>query len=443
MKFLTIAFLLLCIPFVNAQNNQAIRLTTKLNNTYHLEQQSDSDVYLYISLLGNELKTEKKRAPLNISLVLDRSGSMSGEKLENAKKAMNFVIDQLSATDYLSIVAYDNMIEVKSPSALVKNKDALKQKVNEITARGSTNLFDGMMKGFDEVLANKKEGFVNRVLLVSDGLANIGTIAPATINEKVKLKFNQTGIGVSTFGVGADFNEDLMTSIAENGKGNYYFIDTASKIPAIFAKELDGLLSVVAQQTNLQINYPKNLKVEKVFGYNYTDTNNIVTVQLNDIYSNEEKEVMVHFKIIQPIQDKITIKSQVDFTDAQLDKTDKVSAENNLTTTVDTILYKQNIDSLVDEMVVVYNTTEMMDKAMQEIDKGNYIVGNDWATKADGYVSANYYRTKTGKVQKQKITISKYKEDVKDIDKKSAYEKKMLQKSNKQMNYDIKKNKKE
>ena len=428
-----------CLLF--AQNNKAIQLTTKLNNSYHLEQKSDSDIYLYVSLLGNELKTEKKRAPLNISLVLDRSGSMSGAKIENAKKAMNFVIDQLSATDYLSIVEYDDRVNVISASALVKNKDALKQKVNEITVRGSTNLFGGMMKGFDEVLTTKKDGYVNRVLLVSDGLANVGTVLPATINDSVKSMFKKTGIGVSTFGVGADFNEDLMTSIAENGNGNYYFIDTATKIPAIFAKELDGLLSVVAQQTTLEIKYPDNLKVEKVYGYNHTDTNHTITVLLNDIYSKEAKEVLVHFKLIKPIADKITLQTQVYFTDAQLDKTDQLFTSTNLAVTRDTIIYKANIDSLVDEMVIVYNTTEMMDKAMQEIDKGNYAAGFAFASKAEGVVVANSYRVKTGKVQKQKEAITKYKNDVKDIETKSSEDRKMIQKSTKQMNYNIKKNK--
>lgn len=441
MKATATLFLLFAVCMLFAQNNKAIQLNTKLNNTYHLEQKSDSDVYLFISLIGNELKTEKKRAPLNISLVLDRSGSMSGAKLENAKKAMNFVIDQLSATDYLSIVEYDDRVNVVSTSALVKNKDALKQKVNEITVRGSTNLFGGMMKGFDEVLTTKKDGYVNRVLLVSDGLANVGTVLPATINDSVKSMFKKTGIGVSTFGVGVDFNEDLMTSIAENGNGNYYFIDTATKIPSIFAKELDGLLSVVAQQTTLEIKYPDNLKVEKVYGYNHTDTNHIVTVLLNDIYSKEEKEVLVHFKLIKPIADKITLQTQVYFTDAQLDKADQLFTDNNLSVTRDTIIYKQNIDSLVDEMVIVYNTTEMMDNAMLEIDKGNYAAGFYYTNMADSVVLSNSFRSKTGKVQKQKEAVSKYKEDVKDIQTKSTEQKKMIQKSSKQLNYNIKKNK--
>ena len=104
----------------------------------------------------------------------------------------------------------------------------------------------------------KQEKYVNRALLLSDGLANQGITDEEKLQQIVQKKFREQGIGLSTFGVGSDFNELLMTNLSEYGGANYYFIDSPEKIPEIFAKELEGLLSVVAQSTKLSVKFQSN-----------------------------------------------------------------------------------------------------------------------------------------------------------------------------------------
>ncbi len=245
---------------------------------------------------GKFIPTESKRLPLNISLVLDRSGSMSGDKIEYVRRAASFVVDNLQPEDVLSIVSYDDNVEVEFPSSQVLNKELIKNKIRNLTDRGSTNLSGGMLEGFKQVKSTYKSGYVNRVLLLSDGLANAGVTDPALLRNMVTEKVRTEGISLSTFGVGADFNEDLMTSLAENGSGNYYFIESPDKIPAIFDQELKGLLSVVAQNMDLELVLPEGVQIDKVFGYPYKVEKGVLKIDFRDIFSEDTKGVLVAFR---------------------------------------------------------------------------------------------------------------------------------------------------
>lgn len=202
----------------------------RADHTYYLRDAAN-DPYLYISLKSGESEECHNRPPLNISLVLDRSGSMAGEKIAYLRRAAKFVIDQLDSRDILSIVNYDNVVEVMSPSAPVRNKEALKGLIDRLTDRGNTNLSGGMLEGYTQVAITKREGYINRVLLLTDGLANEGIIDPARLKAIVQKKLRSDGIAISTFGLGAGYNEDLLTGMAEVGGANYYFIDKAERIP--------------------------------------------------------------------------------------------------------------------------------------------------------------------------------------------------------------------
>ncbi|NJL13232.1 MAG: VWA domain-containing protein [Microscillaceae bacterium] len=247
---------------------ETLRTYFAAENQYWWAGSPKTDFFVYFELEAVQISPQKERIPLNVSLVIDRSGSMEGDKLKFAKKALDFVIDNLQKEDYLSIVQYDNEVDVVSASAAVTQKAKLHALVAQIANRGTTNLSGGMLEGFQQVQSTQKSGYVNRVLLLSDGLANEGVTDPARLQQMAQKKFREQGIALSTFGVGADFNEDLMTQLSEYGGGNYYFIDSPDKIPAIFAAELSGLLSVVAQNALLEVQFPKKaLRCAQVYGY--------------------------------------------------------------------------------------------------------------------------------------------------------------------------------
>jgi len=398
------------------------------------------DFYLLVSVKGKEKSGTTARPPLNISLVLDRSGSMQGDKILYAKKAVDFVVDNLNSSDVLSIVNYDDVVEVTAASAPIINKSVLHEKIARINSRGSTNLTGGMLEGYNQALQTKKSGFVNRVLLLSDGLANVGITDPTQIQQIAQKKLREEGIGISTFGVGADFNEDLMTNIAEYGGGNYHFIGSPDQIPGIFAKELQGLLQVVAQNAMVTLHFPsEKLECKKVYGYPYQVKGDDVTINLNDVFADEEKTLLLKFSTRQKIAEPIQFTTALKYTDATTFNTKNISSTNNIATTnnaAETSLLRKPVV----EHVALFQSAELFDEAIMENDKGNYDVARRKTGILNTYLdSLNAKGISSPKIEKQKESVVKYMNAAKDFESKSVVEQKMIQKDLKSLNYEVKK----
>jgi Ca-activated chloride channel family protein len=191
-----------------------------------------------------------KRPRLNLSLVLDRSGSMDGEKMLRAREATAYCIDQLLPVDRLSVVIFDNVIEVLIPSQLAENKSQLKGLLKEVYARNSTALHEAWVRGGLQVSERLTDGAVNRVVLITDGLANEGLTNVDQIVSQVR-GLSERGVSTSTIGIGDDFNEDLLVPMARAGEGNSWHVKTADDMQRIFAIELEGLIAQVAHTVTL------------------------------------------------------------------------------------------------------------------------------------------------------------------------------------------------
>lgn len=160
---------------------------------------------------------------MNIALVIDKSGSMGGAKIAQAREAVNLAIDRLGPDDVLSIVAYDNSVHTLVPATKVSDKAALKARISKLGANGGTALFGGVSRGASEVRKFFDRDRVNRVILLSDGMANVGPKSPkemASLGEKL----GGEGITVTTFGIGSGYNEDLMTQLAQASDGNHAYV---------------------------------------------------------------------------------------------------------------------------------------------------------------------------------------------------------------------------
>ena len=237
---------------------------------------SKSSMHVLIRIHAPSLPHNPTRVPLNLALVLDRSGSMGGAKLEYAKAAAKYVMERLQKEDRVSLVTFDDRVEIPLPNSAAHNLNLTKV-LNAIEDRGSTNLHGGWLEGGTQVASKLQPGALNRVLLLSDGMANVGITNTDSIATDVR-GLASRGISTSTFGVGRDFDEDMMQSLAQAGDGNYYFIEHPNDLPRIFAAELTGLNNTFAQTVSLGLETDNGVKVLDV---------------LNDLSRNEHGRLML------------------------------------------------------------------------------------------------------------------------------------------------------
>lgn len=206
-----------------------------------------------------------RRMPLNIALVIDRSGSMEGEPLDFVKRACAYVVDLLEPSDILSIVTFEEQVEVLMPARRVVNKALIKEHINRIQPGNTTNLYDGMVAGCMQVASVQVPGYLNRVLLFTDGEPTAGIKDFGSIVQQVAQQ-KQAGITITALGFGPDYNEELMAGIARRSGGNYYAIMQPSMIPEVFRQELESLMTVVAKNVQVRLTMPAGVRCRYVYG---------------------------------------------------------------------------------------------------------------------------------------------------------------------------------
>jgi len=225
----------------------------------------DPACIIRIELKGDDIAPSDKRLPINLALVLDRSGSMRGAKLERAIQAAGVALDQLNPEDTVSVVIYDDQVEVLVPPQPAKHPDRIFDRLQSIQAGGSTALYDGVKTGARQLEEFLDEEKINRVLLLSDGLANVGPSSSRALSSLGR-EVSRRGIAVTTVGLGDDYNEDLMTALAEASQANYYYVSDPEELPKIFAEELRTMKSVVARRIELIIELPEGVRPRGVMG---------------------------------------------------------------------------------------------------------------------------------------------------------------------------------
>lgn len=352
-------------------SENAIAFSFQSENPYSLSTSPQAQLHLAFHLQTVKSVPGQSRLPLNLSLVMDRSGSMEGEKLDYVKKALSFVIEQLQAEDKLSIVTYDDQVQVLFGQQPVRDKAALLRQVAAIASGNTTNLSGGMLEGFAQVRGTKSAQTVNRVLLLSDGLANEGVTEPDKLQQIARTKFMEDGVGLSSFGVGADYNEDLMTALAEHGGGNYCFIDQADKIPGFFAKELQGLLAVVAQRTRVRIHYPvAQVRPAQVLGYVHAATPGVISVEMNDLFAGEERALVLAFDPIPGAGGPVTFAVELEYEDVALRMGSvRERLELTVTPTADEALYRASVRPDTLDLVAQYIANQLLEQAIQAVDR--------------------------------------------------------------------------
>jgi len=238
-----------------------------------------------------------QRPPVNLALVLDRSGSMSGDKIAKAREAALAALDRLGPQDLFSLVTYDHNVQTlvppQSPGA---NRDWIERQIRAIGTGGNTALFGAVSQGAAEVRKHLGGPYIHRVVLLSDGLANVGPSSPEDL-ARLGAALVKEGISVTTVGIGNDFNEDLMSRLAEKSDGNHYFVESSVDLPRIFALELGDVLSVAARRVIIEIDCPDGVQPLRIIGREGRIRGNRVEIHLNQLYGGQNKYALIEVEV--------------------------------------------------------------------------------------------------------------------------------------------------
>lgn len=255
----------------------------------------ETHLYIQLRLTGKEIEVEELRTNINLGVVLDRSGSMHGSKLKKAKEAVEFVVNNLSKEDVLALTIYDHKVDTIIPSAKLTNRTAIINQLRSIRSRGRTNLHGGIVEGAQQVESAKHLEYRNVMLLLSDGLANEGITDRGRIRESVTDIYGG-GIGISTFGVGDDFDEDLLVNIADAAGGSFYFIETPDNIPKFIEQEFQGLLATAAYNIEVEWQKSEDISIRRALGVPYEDRLSANT-KMGDLRSGNELLIILDVTI--------------------------------------------------------------------------------------------------------------------------------------------------
>jgi len=351
--------------------DQKVKLHLSASQNYLLAH-TTATVYLMLKIEQPKIALDSKRLPLNISFVLDRSGSMYGPKMDYTKKAVQFALRNLEKSDRVSLVTFDHLVELPIASTTAENKDQLVQLVEQIDSRGTTNLSGGLLAGTNQVKSAYHKEQVNRVILLTDGLANEGITDPARLRTLAR-EISSSGIGISTMGVGDDFNEDLLVEMAEAGNGNFYYIESPDAIPNIFSEELTGLLSVTGQNPTLEVLPAPGVALRAVFGYEPV-FNGGALVNLPDIYNGDSKTILLELKV-KPGAPGMLPLAALNF--SYYDVTAELARVNynlqfSLAVTADSTEVENSFDLTVRKEVELFKAAQAREEAMRRADKGDY-----------------------------------------------------------------------
>lgn len=275
---------------------EAVRLRIDVDRGV-LPADSTEKAVIKIALDGAKLPRRELRPPVNLALVIDRSSSMSGEKIAKAREAALEAIRRLAPDDVVALIAYDSDVETLVSARRVGDGRHLEEAIRRIEARGMTALHGGVTRGAEEVRRHIEDRrYVNRVILLSDGQANVGPASPDELGRLGAVLMRE-GIAVSTIGLGLGFNEDLMTRLAHRSDGNTYFVEDSEDLPRIFAAELGDVLSIVARRVVIEIEFPEGVRPLGFVGREGTIRGQKAELTLSQIYGGQEKFALIEVEV--------------------------------------------------------------------------------------------------------------------------------------------------
>lgn len=309
------------------ENGQSIAMDI---SSYHAP---DKSIILQVGLCTDTVSNLEEIPPVNVCLVIDRSGSMSGDRIEKAKEAAVEFVNRLREKDVLSVVLFDDQIDVLISAQKVKNKNKLINTIRTIEVRGSTDLNGGIIRGYTEVSKHYNKEQNNKVIVLTDALTNTGVVDPMQIVQNSTYYKKEQEIDITMVGVGIDFNNGLARQITTENRSSIFFVNDAEDIKKVFIDEIESLLSPVAKEVSLAIRIPDEMKIEKCFGYTAQIHDNTLDFDLENMNNGLTQVFLIKLRPKDPGTSKLkkaVVGAELNYYDIALKEKAVLSASNNI-----------------------------------------------------------------------------------------------------------------
>jgi len=252
--------------------------------------------------VGAAAVEDHEREPVALALVVDRSRSMNGAPLADAKAAALHALDALDAHDAFSLVTYSTNAELILPlgPATEEHKARARAAIAAMEASGATNIYDALRTGaaaLDAGCVGCATDHVSRIVLISDGDPNEGEVYDREGLAAVAASIAQGGTSLTTIGVGLEFDERIMTEMAIAGRGNYYFVERTGDLASIFERELGSLGETVAVGARVELTPAPGVEIVEAYGYRLERGAGGVVVPVADLRAGETRKVVVRVRV--------------------------------------------------------------------------------------------------------------------------------------------------
>ncbi len=324
---------------------------------------------LLIKIVPPTIEISGDRPPLNLGLVIDRSGSMHGRKIQYARQAAIYAVEQLLPSDRISVVAFDSYVKTLVNNTLANQKDPIIRSIKSLHPGSSTALHAGWVEGGIQVGHQLNSDWLNRVLLLSDGLANVGETNPDAIATDVN-GLTQRGISTSTMGIGNDYNEDLMAAMAQSGDGNFYHIESPDQLPDFFQTELQGLMATTGHTVSLGINPVNETIVTDIL--NNLGKTNTGRLKLPNLVSGNPIYIVVRLRIPPQQSPQSLCQVRLAWTDPEVDGRQVLHAALKLPVVDASQLDEFPPNPEVQQKVALLMSARAQEEAIQYIDRGQF-----------------------------------------------------------------------
>ena len=342
------------------------------------------DVLLKITAPAAKLNSP--RPALNLGLVLDRSGSMAAaKKIEYARDAAALAVQQLLPTDRVSVTIFDDVVETIVPNGPAERKDHILNAIGRVEPRNSTALHAGWKEGARQVGEHLQPGALNRVLLLSDGLANVGETNADVICTDVHRAARES-VGTTTLGLGDEYNEDLLEAMARSGDGNYYYVEHSRQLVNIFQTELKGLMATFGSAVQLELQPQPGVTVADVL--NDYDKTPDEKLKLANLVSGMPILAVVRLNVPPTPRESVLIRFELAWTEPNASGPRTRTATLTLPAVTDAVWGSLAANVEVEERAALLLVARYKKQATFCIDQGNPAEAAAWMEKAKAVLLA-------------------------------------------------------